>query len=214
MNKVMLMLSGGIDSTVMAYDLKNKGYDVYGVHINAGQPYYRQDRRSINLLSIDLGVPIQIIDIPGLVDSYKGYLQPEYEEQHQVLCERTRPFVAPLSIAGVFADIAGFDSLYIAYLKDEIEEFKSRYADLKQVHTHFENMINEGRKSTFKVVTPFMDKTKDEIIALGSQLGVPLEVAWSCWNNNAVHCGSCIGCTSRKAAFSVAKVSDTTKYLV
>lgn len=211
--KAMLMLSGGLDSTVMAYHLKKEGYQLYGVHINAGQPHFLQDRRAVNLLSMDLGIPVQIIDVPKLVDSFKGYLQTDFEIQHQVFCETSRPFIAALSLAGVYADITGFDNLYIAYLKEELEEFKSRYANLKDVHVNFEKMINVGRNKNFRIETPFMEKSKSDVVALGVKLGVPMDTTWSCWNNHVVHCGHCKGCGGRKTAFLSTNTTDEIKYL-
>lgn len=208
-----MMLSGGMDSTVMAYYLKDQGFELYGVHINAGQPNFLQDRQAVNLISQKLHVPVEIIDVPGLVASYKGNLQPEFEEHSQPCCETTRPFIAPLSMAGVYADIAGFDNLYIAYLKEEIDDFQSRYANLNEVHMHFENMINAGRGTSFKIETPFMTKSKSDIVVLGQQLNVPLGSTWSCWNSFSLHCGTCAGCTGRKAAFSKNKSVDPTRYL-
>ena len=89
------------------------------------------------------------------------------------MCETSRPFIAALSIAGVYADMAGFETMQIAYLKEELDEFASRYANLQDVHDHFENIINAGRSKKFKIETPFMNMSKADVVELGQQLGVP-----------------------------------------
>jgi hypothetical protein len=63
------------------------------------------------------------------------------------------------------------------------------------------------------LLTPFALVDKASAITAGAELGVPLELTWSCkCNDSAIHCGTCKGCTERKEGFDQAKVSDPTLY--
>jgi len=43
---------------------------------------------------------------------------------------------------------------------------------------------------------------KNKIVALGSELGVPFELTWSCYYNADRPCGACVSCIERAEAFA------------
>ena len=54
---------------------------------------------------------------------------------------------------------------------------------------------------------------KSDVIALGVELGVPLELTLSCMNpQGGRHCGRCSKCRERRDAFHDASVEDPTRY--
>jgi 7-cyano-7-deazaguanine synthase len=64
----------------------------------------------------------------------------------------------------------------------------------------------------FRVVAPFLDCGKAEVVRTGHQLGVPFAATWSCYKGGAGHCGTCGTCTERREAFQLAEVADPTPY--
>jgi len=62
------------------------------------------------------------------------------------------------------------------------------------------------------VWAPFSDKTKAEIVQLGTEAGAPLELTWSCYKGGAYHCGTCATCMERREAFITANITDPTSY--
>jgi tRNA-specific 2-thiouridylase len=84
--KVFVGLSGGVDSSVSAYLLKEEGYDVTGVFIKVWQPDFipctwREDRLDAMRVAAHLNIPFLTLD---LEDTYKkeviDYLLAEYKE--------------------------------------------------------------------------------------------------------------------------------------
>ena len=76
-----------------------------------------------------------------------------------------------------------------------------------------------GLAHDIRIDTPFADKEKSEVITLGVELGVPLELTLSCMNPRAQageieHCGVCSKCRERRDAFIEAGVEDRTRYAV
>jgi 7-cyano-7-deazaguanine synthase len=84
-----------------------------------------------------------------------------------------------------------------------------------------------GLDHALEVVTPFSALHKEDVIRLGSELGVPLEHTLSCMNPELpagdggaesvhhdvpVHCGLCSKCRERRDAFAAAGVTDRTAY--
>jgi 7-cyano-7-deazaguanine synthase len=73
--------------------------------------------------------------------------------------------------------------------------------------------LSLGLGHTVEIVAPFASKEKSEVIALGIELGVPLELTLSCMNpRGGLHCGQCSKCRERRDAFNEARVSDPTAY--
>ena len=60
--------------------------------------------------------------------------------------------------------------------------------------------------------TPFVHRSKADIVTEGARAGTPFEQTWSCYKGGAVHCGRCGTCVERREAFDLAGVPDPTVY--
>ncbi|HZJ33610.1 MAG TPA: 7-cyano-7-deazaguanine synthase [Vicinamibacterales bacterium] len=75
--------------------------------------------------------------------------------------------------------------------------------------------LSLGLNHEIEVATPFATLHKEDVVKLGVELGVPLEVTLSCMNPRAgKHCGLCSKCRERRDAFHEAGVEDRTPYAV
>ncbi len=75
--------------------------------------------------------------------------------------------------------------------------------------------LSLGLAHTIRIAAPFARKEKAEVIAIGVELGVPLELTLSCMNPKAgMHCGLCSKCRERRDGFNEAGVVDPTGYAV
>jgi 7-cyano-7-deazaguanine synthase len=73
--------------------------------------------------------------------------------------------------------------------------------------------LSLGLNHQIEVVTPFASLHKNDVIKLGVELGVPLELTLSCMNpQDGKHCGLCSKCRERRDAFHEAAVEDRTEY--
>ena len=62
--------------------------------------------------------------------------------------------------------------------------------------------------SPVDVITPLIDMTKAQIVRRGIDLGAPLALTWSCYRGNDTPCGDCDSCVLRAKGFSEAGVAD------
>jgi 7-cyano-7-deazaguanine synthase len=73
--------------------------------------------------------------------------------------------------------------------------------------------LSLGLAYPLRIDAPFSTMHKSEVIALGLELGVPLELTLSCMNpQGGLHCGQCSKCRERRDAFLEARVEDPTEY--
>lgn len=73
--------------------------------------------------------------------------------------------------------------------------------------------LSLGLAHDVAIAAPFSGMHKSEVVRLGLELGVPLELTLSCMDPvGGVHCGRCSKCRERRDAFAAAGVADPTAY--
>jgi 7-cyano-7-deazaguanine synthase len=75
--------------------------------------------------------------------------------------------------------------------------------------------LSLGLGTRIEISAPFADLHKSDVVKLGLELGVPLELTLSCMQpSEGLHCGRCSKCRERRDAFHEARVADPTRYAV
>ena len=75
--------------------------------------------------------------------------------------------------------------------------------------------LSLGLAHDVHIDAPFAQMDKADVIKLGVELQVPLELTLSCMNpRDGLHCGVCSKCRERRDAFNEAGVPDRTRYAV
>lgn len=70
-----------------------------------------------------------------------------------------------------------------------------------------------GLGAPVSIEAPFAGRHKSDVIRLGIELGVPLQLTLSCMQpGDGLHCGQCSKCRERRDAFNDAEVEDPTRY--
>jgi 7-cyano-7-deazaguanine synthase len=73
--------------------------------------------------------------------------------------------------------------------------------------------VSMGLAHEIAIDAPFIHMEKSDVIRLGVELGVPLDLTLSCMNpQDARHCGQCSKCRERRDAFREAGIADPTEY--
>jgi 7-cyano-7-deazaguanine synthase len=83
----------------------------------------------------------------------------------------------------------------------------------KEFYESFQSAARLGTGQDLVIEAPFSQMSKSALVKLGSQLGVPFGLTWSCYLNGQKHCGKCESCTNRKKAFAEAGLKDPAEYV-
>jgi 7-cyano-7-deazaguanine synthase len=116
-----------------------------------------------------------------------------------------------LSVAVSWAEVIGAGAIYIG----AVAEDSSGYPDCRpEYYRVFQELVRVGTRpeTRIEIVTPVITLKKSDIIRKGIQLGAPLHLTWSCYQNEQEACGACDSCLLRLRAFAEASTPDPIGY--
>jgi 7-cyano-7-deazaguanine synthase len=116
-----------------------------------------------------------------------------------------------LSVAVSWAEAISAGAIHIG----AVAEDSSGYPDCRpEYYRVFQELIRAGTRpeTQIEIMTPVITLKKSEIILRGIELGAPLHLTWSCYQNEDVACGTCDSCLLRLRAFGEAGVTDPIAY--
>jgi len=222
LKKVVVILSGGMDSTLTAYKIKELGYQLISLHFSYGQRTEERELKSFNLISDEVKVINRYhIELPFFKDIGVGVTSlidttmqiNELGVNHSIIPNSYVPFRngIMLSIATAIAEREEAEGIAIGV----VEEDSSGYPDCRDDFVvSFEKSINLGTKlGNFKIFRPLVNLKKSEIVKEAVKMGVPLELTWSCYQRGDKACGVCDSCRLRLNGFKIAGLKDPIEYL-
>ena len=219
MKKAVVILSGGMDSTTATFIAKKEGYELIPLHFNYGQRTEKRELKSFNDICDYLNIKNRyIIDIPFFKQIGASAL---VDENIEVPVDGIKPGVPVtyvpfrngifLSIAAAVAEKEGANALFIGV----VEEDSSGYPDCREEFIkNMQRAINSGTKpqTHIEIKTPLIHLKKEDIVKKAIEVGVPLELTWSCYKEEQEACGVCDSCRLRLKGFEKAGIKDPIEY--
>ncbi|XHH10215.1 MAG: 7-cyano-7-deazaguanine synthase QueC [Candidatus Bathyarchaeia archaeon] len=213
--KCVVVLSGGPDSATVAYWAKAQGYQIYPITFKYGQIAVKETEAAQKIAE-NLGTTTKIVDLSALKEIFSTTTA-LVNRDIPLTSEFTEPIIVPfrnaifLSAAVAYAVTVGADKIfYGAHGSDELF-----YPDCRrEFYEAFEKAARLGTDEEITISAPYNGKKKSDVIKSAVELGVPLELTWSCYLDGEKHCGKCESCVNRKKAFREAGVPDSTLYEV
>mgnify|MGYP000853558227 CR=1 FL=1 len=118
-----------------------------------------------------------------------------------------------LSIAAALAEKERCDAIFIGV----VQEDSSGYPDCgAEFIGAFERALDLGTSRDFhpRIKTPLVHLSKAQIVSLALEIGVPLELTWSCYEREDAACGLCDSCLLRLKGFAGADAKDKIPYAI
>lgn len=217
MPRTVTLLSGGLDSSTLAYLLAEEGHEQTFLSFDYGQKHVKE-LRSASWVAGVLKGEHHIVDLRSLQLLLRSSLTTKEEVPDGHYAEDTmRSTVVPnrnaimLSIAYGLASSIGADSIAIAAHGGD----HYQYPDCRP--NFFAAFIEMEGQSLFGfhvpvLRAPFIQSTKTDIARKAFELNVPIDLTWSCYKGGEYHCGRCGTCVERLEALNEARVPDRTVY--
>lgn len=234
-NVAVLIVSGGMDSCVLAHYYAAAGFHLHLLSFNYGQrhvkeltyaeKYISQLREKYSAGPHKLNIQHDVIELPIarlLTDSDSVLINPNRAMPHgHYTDDSMKATVVPYRNPNMLLQAAtvawGEDASVVAYAAHEGDY--AQYPDCREIFVDaFNNMLATAMiGKTIKVESPFMRMTKAQIARLGANLQVPFELTWSCYEGGnegyaSKHCGHCGTCVERYESFKKAGIPDPTEY--
>jgi 7-cyano-7-deazaguanine synthase len=215
--KAIVLFSGGLDSTVLATQMKQEATETRLLSIDYGQRHAKELDHSQKVAD-HLGLAHEILKLTQLGQilggsslTDKSITLPEghYAEESMKSTVVPNRNMILLALAGGHALSLSFDTIaYAAHAGDHTiyPDCRPEFADA------MDKALSLADWNTLSLHRPYVEMTKSDLVSLGEELNAPLHLTWSCYAGNEIHCGKCGTCVERKEAFALAKIPDPTKY--
>ncbi len=225
--KALVLFSGGLDSSVcLSIAVKKYGpEEVLALSVYYGQRHKKEMEASEKLagyygvkrIVLDLGEIFKDSDCSLLEGAKEDIPHEEYAKQLQKTGGGPVNTYVPfrnglfLSSAASVALSHGCSEIYYGAHADDAAG--NAYPDTSVAFNKaISDAIFIGSGNDLKVVAPFIDKTKAQVVKEGIKAGVPFEMTWSCYEGHDKACGVCGTCRDRIAAFKLNGLTDPIEY--
>ena len=193
----VLLASGGLDSTTLAYWLTAQGQTILPLFVNYGQHCAKTELATLkSVLDDEMLSRLAVIDVS---DVYMG--------------TKSRLIVAP----DLWIDKISGDDLYLPYRNILLMSAAAAYAQARNISTVFAAFINSNHAKEIdcsarffellsavladfggiEVNLPFRENSKLDVVRLAIEHDVPIGLTYSCQAAADVPCGACPNCVDR-----------------
>ncbi len=220
--KAVVLLSGGLDSTVCMAVAHEQGYELFPISFNYNQ---RHDRELISANNVAKHYQaVKHIVISTNMDAIGGSALTDKElsvpEGHIVTEEIPITYVPArnlifLSYALGYAEVTGADKIFIGVNALDYSGYpdcRPEFINLFQQVADYSTKAGVQDQRKITIETPLLQLSKKEIVLLGEKLHAPLELTTSCYKGAEAACGECDSCLLRLKGFTDAGVVDPILY--
>jgi 7-cyano-7-deazaguanine synthase len=179
--KVLVLFSGGIDSSSVIHYYKILGFKIYGLFINYGQKAYQKEREAVKKLSSYFSIETIYIN-----------LQTNFTDSNGVIQGRNYYFISSALMNLPFHK--GLISLGI-HKGTMFPDCSSYFIQKNQ------EIINLYHNGNVLIDCPFINMHKQDIIYYFQNTNIPFEYTYSCENGSEQPCDNCIKCFELKKMY-------------
>lgn len=224
MKKAVVLLSGGLDSTVTLAKAREEGYEVYSLSFDYGQRHDKElesakeiakwySAKEHKILKIDL------VQISGSALTDKNIAVPEKRKVEEIGHDIPVTYVPArntifLAFGFGYAETVGAEAVFIGANALDY----SGYPDCRpEYFKAFQKIADLGTRNgaegrPIQIKYPLINMTKADIVKEGGRLNVPFHLTWSCYKGGEKACGKCDSCILRLKGFKEAGLSDPIEY--
>lgn len=209
--KIATLISGGLDSATLIAWAADQRYDQLAFFVDYGQDNLDREFACARVNTQKFDVPMEVINIRSLRESFIGrfpFPLNLYDCQVKNPLGQITTFAMSALVAGIGV-LADRHTLMLGIHHTDIElrpVLRKSTDTLEDIVNYVVESFTDDKH--FKLMLPFGETKRSEVIKIGQRLGVDYINTWSCHENTAFPCNRCEGCEERREAFSMAGVKD------
>ena len=216
--RVVLIASGGLDSTTLLYRLQHQKKEIFVITFNYGQKHQKEidcARKTCEKLDIiQKVVSLEELTLSGIfgvnaLTSDGPIPEGHYTDENMTSTVVPNRNMIMLSIAFAYAISVGAEEVYYgahAGDHDIYPDCRPNFVIAMQSVAHLCHYWS------IELRVPYLHVPKGEIVTEGLKLNVDYTLTWTCYKGQALACGKCGSCVERLEAFQVNNVIDPLKY--
>lgn len=210
--RIILGLSGGIDSVVTAYWLRSKGFEITAVYFSGYSLADDQQHKAALYFCSKLGIALETVD-------FSFYPSLPISSPEETASEKARSVNALFFLFSTLCLIAirtNTTNVSIGITEDDHKKHPKLVQSLREIAKSISTSTQESTSADFEklqALFPFTEHNKTQILQQANILAVPLKPTYSCSQGTIIHCGICPCCQKRRDAASKAGIKDATVYV-
>jgi 7-cyano-7-deazaguanine synthase len=191
--KVITLVSGGLDSTVMSVLIQQEGLTQVPLFLNYGQLNLEREKNACLTNFRDHGLPApRVIELPGYGAFFSSGLTDRSKRIHADAFLPGRNLLFLLCAAALAYEEEA-DALAIGFLDERL----SLFADQRRDFAHSASqLLSTVMNRSIRILTPLMSMGKAEVLAIAKELGI--RGTYSCHAGTLEPCGECVACREYK----------------
>lgn len=220
--KAVVLLSGGLDSTVCMAVAHSQGYEIYPISFNYSQRHARELESAKNVAQyyniskhIMIETNMNAIGGSALTDEHLAVPSGNIDTYQIPITYVPARNLIFLSYALGYAEVMGAEKIFIGVNALDYSGYpdcRPEFINLFQQVADYSTKAGVQEKRKITIETPLLQLTKKEIVLLGESLGAPLQFTTSCYNGGQAACGECDSCLLRLKGFAEAGIVDPITY--
>lgn len=224
METAIVLLSGGLDSTVALADILTRCRVAGVISFNYGQRAAKPEMDAAQAIARHYSLHHRIVNLPWLAELLPQALtplqnpldpdlNPELDLSEEALFDVRRVWVPNrnglfLNIAACFAEAMQASIVVFGANAEEGASFPDNTAEFRE---KLNEVLGYSTLTHVRVETPVGNLDKTGIIRRGQELDVPFHLIWSCYEAGETQCGRCPSCLRVKAARDAVNASSGRK---
>ena len=170
----LVLLSGGLDSMVLAHQLIKDKKKVRGVFFDFGSKPTKYEKESAKKVAYALNIPLEIADLRGVSELMLGYVPLEklmaaeldvVSDSQWPICCFISGFTVPLSIATYYAQVNEIADIQVGGVIGEQKSVRPKLDAYFSTWPETIKLLN-NQNAPFSVSTPFLEMDKADVVKL------------------------------------------------